>query len=480
MVLVTTPPPPPIAVSQHAVDRYRARWARTVDEATARDHLDAALAASRVVRTYPDGDRLLRGPRPKCLRLVVGQRDGVPTLVTVLPPYGEETDPDDRCPAGLLSLPDFQDVPGHPGKRSALACRICRVPVLPAREQQSTCGAPACRNEFREQVAAYRRRHDPDFREREQARCQQWSTQPRNQDKRRADNAERMRRVRAEARGKGQVTPAPVPDPVVKVAPAPPDLWAAPGPDLGTHLPGAWRELVLNPPPAVPIPHTHATSLHGIACRSVGLEHDRTRADFVLRQDRVRSGWGVYFVDGAVARRLSCAPMPGLHLEGRPWGICYGPGVVVPRAPSHIPAGRYRVTLTTLSPVVIRRSADGKTLVRIAPTAASLRASLTGLEFFRRLGWTERKPPAWTRDVVLLLCGHDTRRERVDSDGHWNAGDGQGHGFVTGWSGTVEIETNAPGLALLRCAEVVGLGGRVAVGFGQVRVTVDGPLDGRG
>ena len=360
---------------------------------------------------------------------------------------------------GWYTLPD--------GKKTATVCPWCNQPYIPRIKTQKRCGSEACK------VAALVA--DPERLERRRARFREGSRR----------YAERHREERKARRRKAKPPPttqseAPAPAPAVETAPATPDLWSVPGPDLGTHLPGAWRELVLDPPPAVPIPHTHATSIHGIVCRSIGLDHDRTRADFVLRQERVRSGWGVYFIDGAVARRLSCAPMPGLHLEGRPWGICYGPGVVVPRAPSGLPAGRYRVTLTTLSPVVIRRSADGKTLVRLTPTAASLRASLTGLEFFRRLGWTERKPPAWTRDVVLLLCGHDTRRDRVDSDGHWNAGDGQGHGFVTGWSGTVEIETIAPGLALLRRAEVVGLGGRVAVGFGQVRVTVDGPLDGRG
>lgn len=259
--------------------------------------------------------------------------------------------------------------------------------------------------------------------------------------------------------------------PTTKPTP-PPDPWAAPSPDAGTHLPGAWRELVFSPAPHTPIPHTHVTSVHGVVSTAIGRDHDRTRADFVLAQASVPSGWGVYFVDGADARRMSCAPMPGLHLERRPWGVAFGQGVVVPRRPAPILPGRTTVEVTTLSPVCIRRSADGKTLVRITPTGAAIRNSLTGLEFLRRCGLADRERPAWTKDAALILLDHDARRDAIEVNGHWNAGDGSGHDHVVGWTGTVRLAVNAVTLWLLRHAEIVGLGGRVAVGFGQVRVTV--------
>lgn len=241
---------------------------------------------------------------------------------------------------------------------------------------------------------------------------------------------------------------------------------------VGTHLPGAWRELVFRPAPHTPIPHSHVTSIHGIVSHALGRNHDPTRADFVLAQAPVPSGWGVYLVDGTDARRLSCAPMPGLHLEGRPWGVCFGPGVVTPKRPAPVAPGRYEVEIVTFSPVCIRRSADGRTLVRLIPTASALRSSLTGLEFLRRCGLADRVLPPWTRDAAMILLGHDTRRDSAEVDGHWNAGDGTGHGRVVGWTGTVRMEVNAVALWLLRHAEVVGLGGRVAAGFGQVRVAV--------
>ena len=242
--------------------------------------------------------------------------------------------------------------------------------------------------------------------------------------------------------------------------PAPPDTGRHPPPDLGTHLPGAWRELVLTPAPHTPIPHLRTPSVSTVwsVAPSVATTTDPRRLRYWHRR-RCRAG-GAY----TSGRRRRSPDVPradvGAAPGGAPVGIVFGQGVVVPRAPSGIVPGRYRVTLTTLSPVVIRRSADGKTLVRVMPTASSLRASLTGREFLRRIGLTE--VPAWTRDACLRdgRSRHPTRQR--DTDGHWNAGDGGGtkRGRLA--------RVARPGgqrqtLALLRCAEVVGLGGRVAV-----------------
>lgn len=446
----------PWHITDHARDQYIEKWAPGLDRHAAFLALVRLTQQASLVTTYPDGQQRWRGPKSSGLRFIVDPRvaPGLrPALVTVLSPY--VGDAEKTKPVGPVELPDFADVPGHPGKRSRLACRICQQPILTAGPRQSTCGKAECRSEHNTEVKSWRWITDPVYRERTSERWRAWAAE--HKDDLRTSGAERMRKSRAIRRGE------------VVARPAPPDTWQAPTPDLGTHLPGAWRELVLTPAPHTPIPHSHAVSVHGMVSRAIGRDHDRTRADFVLAQAQVPSGWGVYFVDGADARRMSCAPMSGLHLEGRPWGIAFGQGVVVPRAPSGIVPGRYRVTLTTLSPVVIRRSADGKTLVRVMPTASSLRASLTGREFLRRIGLTE--VPAWTRDACLVMVGHDTRRDSVDTDGHWNAGDGGGHGRVVGWSGSLDLEVNAVTLALLRCAEVVGLGGRVAVGFGCVRLS---------
>lgn len=336
---------------------------------------------------------------------------------------------------GWYTMPD--------GKKTSRVCPVCKSPYIPRNRTQLRCGSEVCRGRVRYLAT----KDDPKRRETV-----------------RKAGREYARRKRAVA-GK--------PDPAPRAAPAPaapPDPWAAPSPPAALHLPGAWRELVFDPAPRVPLPHSQALTVHGIVSHAVGRDHDRTRADFVLAQARVPSGWGVYFVDGADARRMSCAPMPGLHLDGRPWRICFGPGVVVPKVPPVAP-GRYAVRLTTLTPVVIRRTVDGKTLVRVAPTAPSLRASLTGLEFLRRAGLVTTTLPAWVSDLCVVMGRHDTRRQSLDTHGHWHTSDETGHGRVVGWQGDVDLEVNAVGLYLLRVAEVVGLGGRVAVGFGQVRVT---------
>jgi hypothetical protein len=99
-----------VAISQHAVDQYRARFAARLTEAEARDQLDDLLRRAHVVRSYPDGDQLLRSPKPLSVRMVIGHRGGVPTLVTVKPPYqGPVPEHDlasypDTLPGGLLPL----------------------------------------------------------------------------------------------------------------------------------------------------------------------------------------------------------------------------------------------------------------------------------------------------------------------------------------------------------------------------------------
>jgi CRISPR/Cas system endoribonuclease Cas6 (RAMP superfamily) len=49
-----------------------------------------------------------------------------------------------------------------------------------------------------------------------------------------------------------------------------------------------------------------------------------------------------------------------------------------------------------------------------------------------------------------------------------------GDGRVRGWMGSVTVETSAMGVWLLEVAAELGLGGRVAYGFGRVSVTVEG------
>lgn len=336
---------------------------------------------------------------------------------------------------GWYTMPD--------GKKTSRVCPVCQSPYIPRNRTQLRCGSEACRGRVRYLAT----KDDPKRRENVRKASRKY--------------AQRKRAVAGKPDPAPRATPAPA---------APPDPWAAPSPPAALHLLGAWRELVFDPAPRVPLPHSQALTVHGIVSHAVGRDHDRTRADFVLAQARVPSGWGVYFVDGADARRMSCAPMPGLHLDGRPWRICFGPGVVVPKVLPVAP-GRYAVRLTTLTPVVIRRTVDGKTLVRVAPTAASIRASLTGLEFLLRAGLATTTPPAWVGDLCVVMGRHDTRRQSLDTHGHWHTSDETGHGRVVGWQGDVDLVVNAVGLYLLRVAEVVGLGGRVAVGFGQVRVT---------
>ena len=50
----------PLAISKHAVDQFRTRWAPDLSEQEARDQLDRLAREAHVVRSYPDGDQIFR------------------------------------------------------------------------------------------------------------------------------------------------------------------------------------------------------------------------------------------------------------------------------------------------------------------------------------------------------------------------------------------------------------------------------------
>src|SRR5690606_22108695 len=64
--------------------------------------------------------------------------------------------------------------------------------------------------------------------------------------------------------------------------------------------------------------------------------------------------------------------------------------------------------------------------------------------------------------VRMHFIANDTRPETVRLSGP--------HGAMTGWSGTIVLKANPVAHWLLKAAEMVGLGGRVAYGFGRITV----------
>mgnify|MGYP006921365049 CR=1 FL=1 len=149
----------------------------------------------------------------------------------------------------------------------------------------------------------------------------------------------------------------------------------------------------------------------------------------------------------------------------------------VPRAP-----GRHRVEVETASAVVIRAGAEGRAhgeaderRTRTAPDAASLSSALA-TTLLARLGW----PPRSAGVVPVTVVSADTRPAAVPLREVGYGGAGKvpkigGDGFMRGWEGSLVVETSAMGAWLFELAKCVGLGGRVAYGFGRVDVRVGAP-----
>lgn len=70
----------------------------------------------------------------------------------------------------------------------------------------------------------------------------------------------------------------------------------------------------------------------------------------------------------------------------------------------------------------------------------------------------EPAPP----NVRLEIRDERGQRVRVRIGGHL--------GVVEGWTGSMRITTNAYGHWLLKLAALIGLGARVAYGFGRIKV----------
>jgi hypothetical protein len=227
-------------------------------------------------------------------------------------------------------------------------------------------------------------------------------------------------------------------------------------------------EIALDPSSAWALEHVHVRGLHAALTGLTG-GHRPDRPAFSLLPWPCRSRWAVVVADDDAARALAgtrhqCA------LYDRPTAITLGPLVRL-RAPASLAPGRYRVTIDSVTPVVISSHTSLHTIVesaqderrraRVTPDAKNLRGSLVDT-LARRLGLRDLR----TEQLPLLLHSRETEPTRVRLGGKF--------GSIAGWHGRVVVETSATGAWLLLCAaQGYGLGGRTSFGFGRVRVQVE-------
>jgi hypothetical protein len=267
------------------------------------------------------------------------------------------------------------------------------------------------------------------------------------------------------------VTPAP------SSAPVEADPWMLPAPPFGPHLPAIAVPLTLTPPRALTL--AQVNPLHGALTQALDRPHTNV------------ADWSLSFADHAVSPSCVVACFRSgedvARLRSQPWPLRLGrerhvvtvgrPWTAKLKTPPAPPPGRYRVRLDTVTPVVIKHSVrrEGErdhrsnvhhqrpTAWNLISTLASTLAPRLGISVLREEVAVEilRAHAEPTRDV-LRGTGSKIRMH------------------AAGWEGHLELQVNAVALWLLRCAaRGMGLGGRVAFGFGQIRLT-EGKRDGAG
>jgi hypothetical protein len=240
---------------------------------------------------------------------------------------------------------------------------------------------------------------------------------------------------------------------VVPETPAPPiDPWSLPSPSLG-YLPGGFVSVSLSPERK--LRHEQLSCLHGIMTAVTG-PHAPHVPRFSLLPWPKGCGWAAYLAEDSTAREVASHGQ-SIMLDRTDATVTLGPLVRV-KAPVY-PPGKYRIRVEAITPIHIR--AYGSTVIRSTPTARHLRGTLEGF-MPRRLGL--EVPPG---NVALDLLEMSTSQDYVKLNGRVRE-----FGRTSGWIGHVVVETNAVGRFLLQCCALgMGYGGKVAFGFGRIRVT---------
>lgn len=294
---------------------------------------------------------------------------------------------------------------------SIQACEYCGVPIVPRSALQRTCGEERCQ--------AKRRNQSKRESARQTALCR-----------------ERNRRWAAKNRGCRKRHP-----------------WLLGKPPYGTHLPGGGVELSVSPYPRWPVELRNTRAVHGMVTSLVGAHRPRHPRWALVPWD-CGLGWGLYLWEDQVIARLAKKQFD-VRLYDKPTKIAVGPARWL-RSPTVRKRGRQRLRVDAITPVVIQNTTLNRSHMYATPSAL---LGCISTEFMQRLG-------------VDYVDPKDLRVEKVYADSHpCKTQMGGKYGPVTGWTGHIVVECNAPAAWLLKCAGLVGLGSRTAFGFGRARVT---------
>lgn len=183
----------------------------------------------------------------------------------------------------------------------------------------------------------------------------------------------------------------------------------------------------------------------------LGIPHHPTVPQFTLVPWPNAFGWGVYCQHDSAARATAGREHTAVLFDRDVTARC-GPLARI-RSPVIGRRGRRRVRIDAVTPVLVRGEADA---IYTAPTGENIRSTIAA--------WLPRRVGLQIDgdDVMLELVERETQPATVETGGKFGA--------TRGWVGHVVVETNAVGHWLLELGARIGLGGRVALGFGRVRV----------
>lgn len=230
--------------------------------------------------------------------------------------------------------------------------------------------------------------------------------------------------------------------------------WLYGPPPFGEYLPGGAFSLRVTPAPRWPIELRNTRALHGMVTQLIDEPHDLKVPGFsLIPTNQAGSGWGVYVPNPEHALRLAGKQFQGVLFD-REVVISCGPMHRL-KAPKITKRGHRRLRVDVITPVVVR--SDGGKTVRTLPTSGNLLSTLCAW-LPRRVGVT-LEPDAAT---LKILERHTQEQWTPMGDKYGTQG-----GFV-GW---MIVDTNAVGHWLLKVAELIGMGGKTAFGFGRIRVS---------
>lgn len=223
-----------------------------------------------------------------------------------------------------------------------------------------------------------------------------------------------------------------------------------------------------DPRPHWPVELRNARGLHGAITALRDRGHERFPAWSLFPY---QNGWAIYFASTDEARGWAASCVNGA-LWDRPTTFSFGPLVRL-KSPVVPKRGRSLVRVDTITPVVTRSM--GGTNPCTCPTTDTITGALAG-ELLYRLSPSHRDDAPgedvwsqWVRPrVAVELVERSTEPAHTPMGGKY--------GSVAGWQGHVVLRVNAVAYWLLLATErATGFGGRVAFGFGRVRVTPVAP-----